>query len=122
MTPSTVTAQKVERQPNCWPSAVPPGTPSTLATVSPVNISAIALACFSFGTREAATTEPTPKNAPCARAAMMRPVISTPYVPARAETRLPAMKTPIRDSSTVLRETFEPIAVSSGAPTTTPSA
>ena len=50
ITPSAVTAQNVDRQPNCCPSAVPPGTPSTFATVSPVNISAIALACFAFGT------------------------------------------------------------------------
>ena len=52
ITPSAVTAQNVDRQPNCWPSAVPPGTPSTFATVSPVNMSAIALACLAFGTSE----------------------------------------------------------------------
>ncbi|HEU4949041.1 MAG TPA: hypothetical protein VFT31_17970 [Kribbella sp.] len=45
----------------------------------PVNISAIALACLAFGTNEAATTEPTPKKAPCDSAATIRPVISTPY-------------------------------------------
>ena len=85
MTPSAVTAQNVDRQPNCWPSAVPPGTPSTFATVSPVNISAIALACFAFGTSDAATTEPTPKKAPWASAATIRPAIRTPYDGASAD-------------------------------------
>jgi hypothetical protein len=90
--------------------------------VRPVNIIAMALACLAFGTSEAATTDPTPKKAPCDSAATIRPVISTPYDEARAETRLPAMKTPISATSTVFRETLEPIAVSSGAPTTTPRA
>ena len=43
------------------------GTPPTLAIVSPMNIVATALACFSRGTRLAATTEPSPKNAPWLR-------------------------------------------------------
>ena len=42
--PMPVTAQKVARQPTAWPSAVPSGTPSTLASVRPVNISAMACA------------------------------------------------------------------------------
>ncbi len=41
-TPMTVIAQKVERQPSCWPSRVPKGTPRTFAAVRPVNITAIA--------------------------------------------------------------------------------
>ena len=69
----TVMAQKVERQPAAWPSRVPSGTPSTLAMVRPANMSAIAPDCFCGATREAATTEPMPKNAPWVRAAMMRP-------------------------------------------------
>src|SRR5262249_54764495 len=44
--PIATTAQNVARQPAAWPSAVPNGTPSTLASVSPVNISAIACALF----------------------------------------------------------------------------
>ena len=60
----TVTAQKVERQPASWPSAVPSGTPSTLARVRPVNIRATAEARLFGATRPAATTEPMPKNAP----------------------------------------------------------
>lgn len=42
-TPIAVMAQNVARHPSCWPSRVPSGTPSTLATVSPVNIVAIAI-------------------------------------------------------------------------------
>jgi hypothetical protein len=78
ITPSAVTAQNVERHPSSCPSAVPIGTPSTFATVRPVNINAIALALRCGATRSAATTEPTPKNAPCANAATTRPLISTP--------------------------------------------
>ncbi|MNY82068.1 hypothetical protein D3C86_2239700 [compost metagenome] len=43
-----------------------------LATVRPVTIIATALACFSRGTRLAATTEPMPKNAPWFRLVMTR--------------------------------------------------
>ena len=63
-TPITVIAQNVERQPSCWPSMVPNGTPSTLAAVRPVNMIAIAPAFFSGATSPAATTAPMPKNAP----------------------------------------------------------
>ncbi|MNZ94562.1 hypothetical protein D3C78_1136750 [compost metagenome] len=64
ITPITETAQKVERQPAYCPSAVPSGTPSTLARVRPVNIIAIAWARLLGATSPAATTEPMPKNAP----------------------------------------------------------
>ncbi|MNL48089.1 hypothetical protein D3C87_1709200 [compost metagenome] len=64
ITPITETAQNVERQPAYCPSAVPSGTPSTLARVSPVNIMAIAWARLFGATNPAATTEPIPKNAP----------------------------------------------------------
>ena len=63
-TPMAVMAQKVDRQPNCCPRNVPSGTPSTLAVVRPVNISAIAPARLFGATMSAATTAPTPKNAP----------------------------------------------------------
>ena len=46
----TVIAQNVDRQPNCWPSKVPNGTPRTLAMVSPANMIAMAPACFSGAT------------------------------------------------------------------------
>ncbi len=77
-TPSTATIQNVARQPNSWPMNVPNGTPSTLASVSPVNISAIALARFSAGTSDAATTAPMPKNEPCANDVTTRANISKP--------------------------------------------
>lgn len=74
----TEITQKVDLQPNCWPRKVPKGTPKTLAAVSPVNMIAMARAFFSGATRSAATTEPIPKKAPCARAATIRPAIATP--------------------------------------------
>ena len=72
-----MTAQKVERQPAYWPSAVPSGTPSTLARVRPVNIRATAEALRFSGTRLAATTEPMPKKAPWQSAVTTRATISS---------------------------------------------
>ncbi|MNP25061.1 hypothetical protein D3C76_1178540 [compost metagenome] len=74
----TVTTQKVERQPAAWPSAVPSGTPRTLARVRPVNIRATAEALRLAGTRLAATTEPMPKKAPWQSAVITRASISRP--------------------------------------------
>ncbi len=76
ITPSTETARKVDCQPKFWPMKVPSGTPVTNATVKPVNISAIALAAFSFGTRLVAMVEPIEKNTPCARPVSTRAAIS----------------------------------------------
>src|SRR5262249_54528541 len=70
--PIITTAQNVARQPAAWPSAVPNGTPSTLARVNPVNISAIACALFAGGATLAATTAPSPKNAPWENAVTIR--------------------------------------------------
>ena len=75
--PISVTTQNVARQPAACPSAVPSGTPSTFASVSPVNISAMACARRFGATRSAATTEPMPKNAPWQNAVTMRAPIST---------------------------------------------
>ena len=47
-----------------WPSNVLIGTPTMLATVSPANITDIAVVLFERWTSDPATTEPTPKNAP----------------------------------------------------------
>ncbi len=76
--PMALTTQKVERQPATWPSAVPSGTPSTLASVRPVNISAMALERWWRGTRSAATTAPMPKKAPWQKAVKTRAAISVP--------------------------------------------
>ena len=70
--PSTAVPPKARRQPTCWPSQVAAGTPPTLATVRPMNMAAIALACFSFGTTLAATTAPMPKKAPWLRLVIRR--------------------------------------------------
>ena len=72
------TAKNVERQPMAWPSAVPNGTPSTLARVRPVNISATAWMRWWCGTRLVATTAPIPKKAPWAKAVTTRASISRP--------------------------------------------
>ena len=77
-TPSALTTQNVERQPKAWPSQVPTGTPSTLASVRPVNIVAMAEARLSLATRPVATTEPTPKKLPWAKAVSTRAAISKP--------------------------------------------
>lgn len=74
--PTSVTAQKVARQPKAWPSQVPKGTPRILATVSPVNISAIAEAFLLGATSPVATTEPTPKKVPWAKAVSTRAPMS----------------------------------------------
>jgi len=55
---------------------VPSGIPVTKATVMPLNMVAIALAAFSFGTRLVAMIEPTEKNTPWARPVRMRAMIS----------------------------------------------
>lgn len=64
ISPSAAVAANDIRQPMMWPSHVAAGTPPTFAIVRPMNIVATALACLSRGTRLAATTEPSPKNAP----------------------------------------------------------
>ncbi len=117
-----VMAQKVERQPATWPSSVPNGTPSTLATVRPANMIEMAAARRSRATRSAATTAPMPKNAPWHRAATIRPSIISSYVGAIADTRLPAMNRIIRPSRAFLRSTRVRAAVRPTAPTATDSA
>ncbi len=72
ITPSPAVARNDMRQPMVSPSQVAAGTPPILAMVSPINMVATALACFSFGTTLAATTEPRPKKAPWFRLVMMR--------------------------------------------------
>ena len=90
--------------------------------VRPVNIIAMAPAFFSGATRSAATTEPIPKNAPCASEATIRPASISPKTGATAESTLPTMKRPISSISIRLRVIFVPRTVISGAPSTTPSA
>ncbi|SCD61402.1 hypothetical protein GA0115252_111312 [Streptomyces sp. DfronAA-171] len=121
-TPSAATIRKVTRQPAACPTYVPSGTPTTLATVSPVNMSAMAPARFAGGTRPAATTEPMPKKAPCAKEATTRPASITPKTGATAEITLPTMNRPMSSMSIRLRGTLVPSSVMIGAPITTPSA
>ena len=74
--PTSVTAQKVARQPKAWPSQVPKGTPRMLAMVSPVNISGDRRGLLVGRDQPVATTEPTPKKVPWAKAVSMRAPIS----------------------------------------------
>ncbi|GAA3242738.1 hypothetical protein GCM10020256_66880 [Streptomyces thermocoprophilus] len=113
MMPSEATSRKVTRQPAAWPMRVPSGTPTMLATVRPMNISEIAEAFFCGATRSAATTEPMPKNAPCAREATIRPISMMPKAGARAESALPTTKSAIRNISIFFLDTLVPRTVRS---------
>ena len=70
--PMAATMRNTKRQLMLWPSQVPAGTPTTLASVSPENMLASAAASLPLSTRRVATTAPTPKNAPCGRPARKR--------------------------------------------------
>ena len=76
--PIAATATKAARQPKACRIAVPPGTPKMLATVRPANISAMARARSSRGTRSAATTAPMPKKAAWEKAVTTRAAIRNP--------------------------------------------
>ncbi len=77
-TPIAVTAQNAARHPSIRPNHAPKGTPSRVATVSPMNMVEIAEARLSSATRLVATTEPTPKNVPWAREVRIRAAINSP--------------------------------------------
>ena len=62
--PTPAMPQNAKRQPNSTPIQAARGTPPISATVSPENMAATAAARRSGGTIPAATTAPTPKNAP----------------------------------------------------------
>ena len=76
--PMIAMPQNAARQPSCWPSAVPNGTPTTFERVRPVIMSAMARERRSGATRLAAMTGPMPMNAPWHRAETTRPVMRTP--------------------------------------------
>jgi len=110
------------RQPSTSPAQVASGTPPIVATVSPVNIAATAPARLSAGTRLAATTEPTPKNAPWLNEVTTRAIISVQYPSASADSALPSVKMPINATSNVRRSMRPVVSVISGAPISTPIA
>ena len=120
--PIRAMAQKAARQPNCWPRAVPNGTPMTFESVRPVIMSAMARERRSEATRLAAMIGPMPMKAPWQRAETTRPVMSTPYSGALAASTLPAMKRLMRMMSMVLRGRRVPAAVMIGAPMATEAA
>lgn len=71
-TPMMPTRTNNQRQPNCWPTKVASGTPSTLATDKPIMTMEMARPRLVGTTMEAASTAATPKKAPCGRPAMKR--------------------------------------------------
>ena len=77
-TPIGTMAPKAMRQPAHWPSAVPSGTPSTLASVRPENMTATARERCPGGTRVVATTAPMPKKVPWQSAVSNRAAIRNP--------------------------------------------
>lgn len=60
-TARTTTAQYAARQPSCWPSHVAAGTPATVATERPSMTRLTARPRRCGGTREAASSDATPK-------------------------------------------------------------
>ena len=122
ITPTATTRPNALRQPRAWPSHEAIGTPTTVATVSPVITCATALARFFGPIRKDATIAATPKNAPWGRPATKRATISISYDGANMLTRLLIVNTAISPSSTVFRGSRAVRAAINGAPTTTPSA
>ncbi len=116
------TTSMVARQPRCWPSRVAAGTPTTLARVSPENITDTARARRCGAASSAAATAPAPKKAPCGRPVISRATASSQKFGAIAQSRLPTVNRPARAIRTVFRGTRAATAVSSGAPITTPTA
>ncbi len=105
-----------------WPSQVPSGTPSTFASVSPVNMVAIAAATFPSSARRLATTAPTPKKAPCGKPARKRETSIKPKFGASADKPLNTANISMNQISTVRGGRLASRLTSVGAPTTTPSA
>ena len=101
---------------------VPKGTPITVATVSPVNIKAIAEALFSGRTTSAAITVEMDMKIPWASEASTRPTKSKIKVGAKAESKLPRINKIIMATIKVFRFQVPVRIVSNGAPTVTPSA
>jgi hypothetical protein len=78
ITPIAATAQNAARHPSSKPSHAPNGTPSRVATVRPMNMVEMAEARLFCATGPVATTDPTPKNVPCASDVSTRAAISQP--------------------------------------------
>ena len=95
---------------------------STLASVRPVNIMAIAAAVLPGSARRLATTAPTPKKAPCGKPARKRDAIIVSKFGANADIALNTANISMNQISTVRGGRPATIVTRVGAPTTTPSA
>lgn len=82
----------------------------------------IARASFPLSARRLATTEPTPKNAPCGSPASSRSTRRVPFAGAIADNPLKSVNIPIRASRIFLGPKLPLMATSNGAPMTTPAA
>src|SRR5437868_1081237 len=76
---STATAQNADRHPRCWPSSVPAGSPTIVATVSPPARTLIALARAAGPASSIAVTDATAQNPAYTKALATRVASSTPY-------------------------------------------
>ena len=116
------TTPKVTRQPAACPIQVPAGTPTTFATVMPVNSRATARTAFPGGASSAATIEAMPKKAPCASAVTIRAIISSRKSGAAAHATSPTRNITIKVTSARRRDTDESSAATKGEPKATLSA
>ncbi len=118
----TATSVNALRHPSACPIQVATGTPTTLATESPIITIATALARLPGSARWAATSAATPKYAPCGRPATNREATNSLKLGAKTVPRFPRVKATISASNNILRGTRAARAAMVGAPTTTPSA
>ena len=122
MIPRSATTPKVALQPMCCPMNVPIGTPSTVATVKPVNMIETALPCFPGGTILVATTVAIAKNNPCAMAVMIRENKTASYEVTNNAAAFPIVKTIISPSKSFFLSMRLNTAAKSGVPIASASA
>jgi hypothetical protein len=120
--PIAATIRNTMRQLMWWPSQVPAGTPTTLASVRPENMLASAAASLPLSARRVATTAPTPKKAPCGSPARKRNSIIVWKLGAKADSALKAANISMNQTSTPRGGRWPSMLTRVGAPTTTPTA
>ena len=76
--PAAASIANDHRQPRCWPTQVPTGTPTTAATETPPNSTASARPRTSAGNSPAAIGTTTDQNTACPNAVTTRVAMSVP--------------------------------------------
>src|SRR3954454_19796311 len=84
--PTAASTRNAERQPACWPSHVPAGTPSIGATAAPMTTMDITRPRTRAGNRPAAAGATTDQNTAWLSATTIRAASSIGYEPASADT------------------------------------